>query len=325
MQSEKFFVASQDNHKIFVRKWSPDTPTPAPRAVVHLLHGMAEHCSRYEPIAQRLVEQGYVVYAHDHRGHGHSVPQGGLLGHYANTNGWSLVLADVHKINDLIHRQYPGAPVILIGHSMGSFITQSYLVRHGRTVDAAVLSGPTLGTPMAIRSGRMLAQLEKLRIGAKGRSNLIDRVTFATYNRQISKHPRTDYDWLSRDESEVNQYIEDPLCGFLCTTQLWLDLVGAMDFLSRPANIRKIPGDLPMYLLAGELDPVSHDPEVHGVERLANHLRSNGIKSVTTRLYPECRHEIFNELNRDQVVDDLLGWLELQVPAQGEHSAAHSV
>lgn len=322
MQSEKFFVTSLDNHKIFVRRWTSAATSPAPRAVVHILHGMAEHCTRYEPIAERLVEQGYVVFGHDHRGHGYSVPQGGLLGHYADQNGWQLVIADALKVNETIRRQYPDTPVVVLGHSMGSFITQGYLMQHGRTVNAVILSGSTANSPMSVRSGRMLAHLEKLRSGPKGRSSLIDLATFTNYNRQITRNPRTDCDWLSRDECEVDKYVNDPLCGFLCTNQLWLDLTGGMDFISRAPNIRKIPGDLPFYLIAGERDPLSFDSNKHGVEKLANLLRDGGVKDVSVKLYEGGRHEILNEVNRHQVVDDVLAWLEPQFPVQSARKSA---
>lgn len=321
MQSETLIVTSLDNHKIFVRKWTADAIQPPPRAIIHILHGMAEHGTRYEPIAEQLVNQGYVVFAHDHRGHGWSVPQGGLLGHYADDNGWQLVQADVLKVNETIRAQYPDTPVVILGHSMGSFITLDYLIRHGRTVSGAILSGSALGTAMSLRSARMLTQLEKLRLGPKGRSKLIDRVTFANYNRQVSKHPRTDCDWLSRDEKQVDLYIEDPLCGFLCTNQLWLDLIGGLESIAKVANIRKIPADLPFYLLSGEQDPLSYDANLHGVQRLASHLRDGGLRNVSVKLYPGGRHEIFNEINRQQVVDELLGWLELQIPAHGDQTA----
>lgn len=314
MKADKYFVTSLDNHKIFVRHWAP-TGSSSPRAVVHILHGMAEHCTRYEPIAERLTKAGFAVFGHDHRGHGHSVPQGGLLGHYADHNGWQLVIADALKVNEHIRKQYPDLPMIALGHSMGSFITQGYLVQHGRTVDAVVLSGSTLNSPMAMRSARMLAQLEKLRSGPKGRSALIDMATFSTYNRQITKKPRTDCDWLSRDPQEVDKYVNDPLCGFLCTNQLWLDLTAGMDFISRASNIRKIPADLPFYLIAGERDPLSFDSKNHGVQRLANHLRNSGIRNVQVKLYEDGRHEILNEINRHEVVDDMLAWLEPQFPA----------
>lgn len=314
MQAHQFFLSSVDNHRIFVRSWMPEAGTP--RAIIQILHGMAEHCSRYEPVATLLVRQGYGVIAHDHRGHGHSVPQGGLLGHYADHGGWKLVLADTYKVNEYIHKQHPDLPVVLVGHSMGSFIALGYLIQHGRTVDAAVLSGSTANSPMAIRSARMLAQLEKLRAGAKARSSLIDLATFSSYNRQVSKQPRTEYDWLSRDEREVDKYIHDPLCGFLCTNQLWLDLTGGLETISRISNLRKIPHDLPFYLVAGERDPLSYSNSHNGVDKLAGLLREGGIRQVTVKLYQGGRHEIFNETNREEVIGDLLKWLAQQLPVQ---------
>ena len=312
MQAQKLDLTSLDNHKIFVRQWSKDGKSDTPRAVIHILHGMAEHCTRYEPVAERLVEQNYVVFAHDHRGHGRSVPQGGLLGHYADHNGWQLVLADVMKVNEHIRDQFPDTPIVIFGHSMGSFIAQAYLTQHGRTVDAVVLSGSTLNSPMAVRSARMLAHLEKLRTGPMGRSNLIDMATFSNYNRQVTRSPRTESDWLSRDPLEVDKYVNDPLCGFLCTNQLWLDFTSGLDNISRVHNIRKIPADLPFYLVSGERDPLSYDTRNHGVDRLAEHLRQGGIQQVEVKLYEDGRHEIFNETNRDEVIDDLLGWLDPQ-------------
>ncbi len=314
MHSEKFYLTSLDNHRIFVRKWSADAPATPPRAVIHILHGMAEHSMRYEPIAERLVEAGYVVFAHDHRGHGHSIPPGGLLGHYADQNGWQLVLADTARVNDTIRQQYPGVPIVILGHSMGSFITQGYLLQHGNTVDAVVLTGSAMSTPMAVRSARMLAHLEKLRGGPKGRSNLIDMATFASYNKQTTKSPRTPADWLSRDPAEVDKYINDPLCGFLCTNQLWLDLTSGLDQISRQRNIRNIPSTLPIFLLSGERDPLSYDSKRHGIERLAEHLRDGGVRDVSYKLYEDGRHEILNETNRHEVIDDLLGWLEPRFP-----------
>lgn len=314
MQAEKLYLTSLDQHRIFVRKWSADDATRPPRAIIHILHGMAEHSLRYEPIAERLVEAGYVVFAHDHRGHGHSIPPGGLLGHYADQNGWQLVLADTAKVNEAIRQQYPATPIVILGHSMGSFITQGYLLQHGKSVDAVVLSGSAMSTPMSVRSARMLAHLERLRSGPKGRSNLIDMATFGNYNKQTGKNPRTNADWLSRDPAEVDKYIGDPLCGFLCTNQLWLDLTTGLDQISRQRNIQNIPAALPMYLMSGERDPLSYDSNRHGIERLAEHLRTAGVRDVSVKLYEDARHEIFNEINRQEVIDDLLDWLAPRFP-----------
>lgn len=312
MLAEKHFLTSIDGHKIFVRKWS-NPKQASPKGVIHINHGMAEHGRRYEPIAEQLTAAGYVVYAHDHRGHGHSIPQGGLVGHYADTNGWNLVQSDVHQVNQHIQSSEPGLPIILLGHSMGSFIAQYYCTRHGDTVDAVVLSGSGFTSPGALRAPRMLVKLEKLRSGPKGRSALIDYQTFGNFNKKFGQ-TRTEADWLTRDASEVDRYIADPLCGFICTNQMWQDFLGGLDTLSRQRNVQAIPNDLPFYLMSGERDPLSYHSSHHGIHKLANHLRSAGQTDVSVKLYEGGRHEIFNELNREEVVEDMLQWLDSRVP-----------
>lgn len=312
MIAEKHYITSNDGHKIFVRKWSDSKQTPA-KAVIHINHGMAEHCRRYEPIAEKLVASGFTVYAHDHRGHGHSIPQGGLVGHYADNNGWNLVQTDVHKVNQFIRESDPGLPIVLLGHSMGSFIAQYYCTKYGDSVDAVILSGSGFSSPAALKAPRMLVKLEKLRGGPKGRSALIDYQTFGNFNKKFGQ-TRTEADWLTRDQKEVDKYIADPLCGFLCTNQMWQDFLGGLDSLSRLRNMQSIPNDLPFYLMSGERDPLSYHSTHHGIHKLANHLRSAGQSDVYVKLYEDGRHEIFNELNRDEVVDDMLQWLETRVP-----------
>ncbi len=310
MIAEKHFLSGIDGHKIFVRKWSnPDQP---PVAAIHINHGMAEHCQRYQPIAEILLQAGFVVYAHDHRGHGHSIPQGGLIGHYADRKGWDLVVSDVNTVNQFIRSDQPGIPVILLGHSMGSFIAQAYCLKYGNNVDAVVLSGSAYSTPRSLQPPKMLVKLEKLRSGKKGRSAIIDQQSFGNYNKKFGK-ARTDADWLTRDMDEVDKYVQDPLCGFLCTNQLWEDLLSGIETISRTSNLRKIPDQLPFYLTSGERDPLSYRSSQHGIAKLAAHLRSAGQVDVTFRLYDGARHEILNELNREEVVKDIIEWINTKI------------
>jgi len=281
MLAEKLFLTSIDGHKIFVRKWS-NPEQSHPRGIIHINHGMAEHCRRYEPVAERLVAAGYVVYAHDHRGHGHSIPQGGLVGHYADKNGWKRVIADVLTVNEYIHTQEPEQPIVLLGHSMGSFIVQCYCIDHGDTVDGVVLSGSGFSTPRCLTK----------KFG----------------------DTRTEADWLTRDSDEVDKYISDPLCGFLCTNQMWQDFLGGLETLSKIRNLQSIPNSLPFYLISGERDPLSFHSTNHGINKLANQLRSSGQRDVSVKLYEDGRHEIFNELNRHEVIDDLLTWMDSRMP-----------
>jgi len=310
MHHESCYIDALDDHKIHVNIWKKTKAIKKPRAILHINHGMAEHGARYAVIAERFVQQGYVVYAHDHRGHGKSVQNAELLGHYADTDGWEKIVSDVLQVNQSIHESYPNAPVIILGHSMGSFIVQSYLVSHGETVAAALLSGSAFGDKATIQFGAFLAKMETRRQGALGRSKLLDFFSFGIYNREF-KPFRTSADWLSTDPLEVDKYIADPLCGFLCTNQMWSDLLAGMKDISNTDTLRKIPNAVPILAFSGELDPLSYNKrKTHGIEKLSSHLRTSGQHYVTHKLYPGGRHEILNESNRHEVIDDVLQWAE---------------
>ena len=304
--------AAVDGHEIFTRIWLPSQDYQNPRAVFHINHGMAEHSARYAPLAERLVAEGYVVIAQDHRGHGYSVKNGEVLGHYADRNGWKLLISDVHQINEYIHQQYPGTPVVLMGHSMGSFIVQGYMVEHGDTVEAVLLSGSAYHTELTLSSAKLAANVEKARIGFKGRSFVIDAMSFGKFNKSF-KPSRTSYDWLSRDPREVDAYVSDPLCGFLCTNQLWQDLLQGLGIISKVKNLRKIPKNIPYLLFSGELDPMSYDIKEHGILKLKARLLDAGLHHISVKLFPKGRHEILNETNRDEVISYLIHWMENHV------------
>ena len=310
MHHESRYIDALDNHEIYVNIWKKTKSTKNAKAILHFNHGMAEHSDRYAVIAERFVAEGYIVYAHDHRGHGKSVQRTEMLGHYADENGWEKVISDVLQVNTLIKSQHPNTPIIIMGHSMGSFIVQSYLVSHGDTVSAALLSGSTLGDKLLREFGSFLTKVETRRQGSLGKSAALDFASFGIYNREFSP-TRTGADWLSRDPTEVDKYVADPLCGFLCTNQLWADLLGGMKDIAKVKTIKKIPNDLPILLFSGELDPLSHNKKkVHGLHQLTSHLRTGGQHYVTCKLYPEARHEILNETNRHEVIDDLVEWIE---------------
>mgnify|MGYP002700494835 FL=1 len=310
MHHESCYIDALDDHKIYVNIWKKSKAIKKPRAILHINHGMAEHSARYAAIAERFVQEGYVVYGHDHRGHGKSVQHAELLGHYADDDGWKKVISDVLQVNNAIHTSYPSTPVIILGHSMGSFIVQSYLASHGDTVDAALLSGSALSDKATMQFGAFLTKLETRRQGVLGRSKLLDFVSFGVYNREFRPF-RTSADWLSTDPLEVDKYIADPLCGFLCTNQLWADLLAAMKDVSDIKTLQKIPNTLPILAFSGELDPLSYNKrKTHGIEKLSSHLRSSGQHYVTHKLYPGARHEILNETNRHEVIDDVLQWTE---------------
>lgn len=298
-------LSSIDGSSIFFRTWST-TSDVAPKGVLHILHGMGEHSDRYGALAEALVDHGYVVIAHDHRGHGKTAINTEELGHFGDDGGWHLVVSDVFVINQYIKNQYPSLPITILGHSMGSFIALQYLQLHGVTVNRVALSGSTYNNTTINYMMNAIARLERFRQGKRGRSRLIQFLTFGAFNNTF-KPTRTQFDWLSREPAEVDKYIADPLCGFVCTTQLWYDMSTAFIHLFKSKSFRKLPSHIPYYIFSGEYDPIQAP---HGVERLVTKMRQSGLSNIKHRIFPNARHEIFNETNRKEVFAALLLWME---------------
>ena len=227
-------------------------------------------------------------------------------------------------VNDLgllaqhIGQQYPGTPLFVFGHSMGSYIAQAYLMHHSASVQGAILSGSNFQPAALYRVARLIARLEAWRQGPLGKSALIDWLSFGAFNKAF-KPNRTAFDWLSRDPGEVDLYVNDPLCGFRCSNQLWLDLLQGLAQISQASTLAQIDPNLPMLVIGGECDPVSAGKRL---THLADALRATGNRHVQLRVYPHARHEVLNETNRDEVTADILGWLEqalaLGRPARSE-------
>lgn len=302
MNERSFTLDAPDGHPIHVSAWLPDRE---PSAVIQIAHGMAEHAGRYERLARELVAQGWAVYANDHRGHGRSVPEGEAPGHLGR-DGFVHAAAVVRALTRRIEREHPSARRILFGHSFGSFLVERLLYTDPGLAHAAVLSASNGKPPPIAAAGRLLARLERLRLGAEGKSKLIDALTFKDFNRHF-KPNRTDFDWISSDEAEVDAYRDDPMCGFLLSVQSWLDLLDALGSLTEPRNLARIPRDLPIYIFAGTKDPVGDFGR--GVERLAGAYRAAGLRRVDLRLYEGGRHEMLHEKNADEVVSELIAWI----------------
>lgn len=302
MNHTTFWLTANDHSRLHVNQWMPDD---APRAVVMLAHGMAEHSARYERLAQALCDAGYGVYALDQRGHGRTA-DAGTLGLYAEKDGWNKVVGDLASLNQHIGQQQPGLPIILLGHSMGSYIAQAFLLHHSASLQGAILSGSNFQPVALYRAARVIARIERARQGLRGRSVLIDFLSFGSFNKAF-KPNRTAFDWLSRDPVEVDKYVNDPLCGFRCTNQLWIDLLGGLQHISKVSNLAQIDPGLPVLVIGGECDPVS---EGKRLKSLAHALREAGCQNVQLTIYPQARHEVFNETNRDDVTADVVTWLE---------------
>ncbi|KTB61091.1 MULTISPECIES: alpha/beta hydrolase [Pseudomonas] len=314
MNHSTFWLTANDRSRLYVNQWLPDGPA---RAMIMLSHGMAEHSGRYARLAEALCAAGYGLYALDQRGHGRTADEG-TLGLYAEKDGWNKVVGDLASLNQHIGQQQPGLPIILLGHSMGSYIAQAYLLHHSASLDGAILSGSNFQPVALYRAAGVIARLERARQGLRGRSALIDFLSFGSFNKAF-KPNRTAFDWLSRDPLEVDKYINDPLCGFRCTNQLWIDLLGGLQQISKASNLAQIDPGLPIMVMGGECDPVS---EGKRLKSLAHALREAGCQNLQLTIYPQARHEVFNETNRDEVTADVLKWLEqaltLRRPARCE-------
>jgi alpha-beta hydrolase superfamily lysophospholipase len=316
MKSGTFSYTAPDGAKIFVYLWLPDSQSDV-KAVVQIAHGMAEHAGRYERFAKTLVEAGYAVYSSDLRGHGKTVGSLDKLGHFADEKGWETVVDDLHILMGIIKKENPQLPVFLFGHSMGSFFARHYAMLYGNEIVGLVLSGtagdPGLGGKIALLIGKREAKKK----GRKAKSPTMDKLLFGMYNKAF-KPNRTKFDWLSRDTAEVDKYINDPMCGKVLSAGLYCDVIKGLFFINKRDNISKIPKNLPIYLFSGTLDPVGAKTpwsgKTKGVLQVYNNFVKAGIQDVTYKFYPGGRHEMLNELNREEVFKDVITWLNKHRP-----------
>jgi alpha-beta hydrolase superfamily lysophospholipase len=275
-----------------------------PQLLLHIVHGMAEHGARYERLASELNSHGIAVWAHDHRGHGLTAAPG-ELGHFGDANGWRLVVDDAWGVSREMTAAYPGVPIALFAHSMGSFIGQTLLGERGDSYRAVVLCG-TNGPPDA-REGslRVLSTVQLQALGGRSPGIWTDRIVNDRLNRRFE--PReTNFDWLSRDKEEVRKYVDDPLCGFPLTAQAWFDFLHGKSHLGDDEHVGRIPKTLPIHVIAGTHDPVGEDTK--GVDKLLTLYKKQGL-TISWQFYDQARHELVNELNRDCVTKDLIEWL----------------
>jgi alpha-beta hydrolase superfamily lysophospholipase len=300
MPGSEFTFRADDGQTLLGRRWLPEGP---PRAVVQIAHGLAEHSARYARIAAALNAAGYAVYANDHRGHGPSAPAADL-GHFADEGGWDKVVGDLWTFNRVIAAEQPGLPIVFLGHSLGSFLGRGFIARHSDALAGVALSGSSGKPPMIATLGRIIAREERLRLGRRGKSDPVIQMWFGEFNKPF-KPARTRYDWLSRDEKEVDAFVADPFCGFPFTTQLAIDVVDALPRVTSQASLATIRKDMAIYVFSGDRDPVGVN-----IKGLIQDLKTAGFTRLTTRLYPGARHETLNEINRDEVTHDLIAWLD---------------
>ncbi len=301
MSATTFTFTDPDGFQIFVYKWAPDDGQP--KAAVQILHGAAEHALRYEGFAKFLNQSGYTVYADDHRGHGKTAGELSKAG-IAGEDGWNGMLKDENQLSAIIKKENPGLPLFLFGHSMGSFMGQQYIQRWGNALKGVVLSG---STGLAIIPAEALPSMEQAAAG-EGRDRLPadPGAMFAAFNKPFEP-AKTGFDWLSRDEVEVQKYVDDPWCGFAFSNGLNYGMARGINEMVDPRNQALIPIDLPVLIFSGEMDPVGAN---NGVRALEQSYKELGIKDVQMVLYPQGRHEMLNEINRDEVHRDVTKWLD---------------
>ena len=303
------FPSSTGNNTIYARICVPDA---APRGVVQIAHGIAEHIGRYEAFMLFLAGNGFVAVGNDHLGHGKSAVKLEENGILAESNGWDYVVRDMALLRGLMKEKYPDLPYIFFGHSMGSFLTRTYLILHPDDYDAAILSGTGQQSQALIMAGYLAASLTVKLNGPRASGQKLNDMAFGSYCKKI-ENPRTPFDWLSRDPEAVDRYIADPKCGFVCKCSLYRDMMDGLRFITSQANINKMNKTKPIYFMSGEADPVGDYGK--GVENAYHAFCRAGLKDVMIRLYPEGRHEMLNEINRDAVLDDILAWLNSKIGA----------
>ncbi|WP_457559168.1 alpha/beta hydrolase [Candidatus Harpocratesius sp.] len=304
MQSKTFTYTDYAGIEIFVYKWIPEESIK-PRAVVQILHGMAEHAARYQHVAEALTKHGFIVYADDHRGHGKSalgLEHAGELG----PDGWEGTLKSIRELTDYLKAEYPDLPVFLLGHSWGSYLAQDYIQQWGSELKGVVLSGTNGAQPMLnllLIIGTIIAKFK----GYNAKGKFIDKLAIKPLNKPFEPADSQNC-WLSRDPEVVKKYDEDPWCGFMVPYSYFIELAKGLKKIWKPNNEEKIPKDLPIYLFSGGEDPTNM--QAKGFKSLVDRYEKLGIRDLSYKIYDGARHETLNETNKEEVIQDLINWLE---------------
>lgn len=298
-----FWYDSKGAGKIHGCRW---TPEGEPKAVVQILHGIAEFVERYDDFANYLNRYGILVVAEDHMGHGQSINGEGIQGYFHG--GWFTAVEDSMQLMADTKAEYPDIPYILFGHSMGSFMARTILCKYPDCgLTGAVICGTGWQPVFALPALSRVIDAICKKTGETKPNEMLQSMVFGGYNKKV-EHPRTPFDWLSRDAQIVDEYIAHPLCGFTSSAGLLRDMMKGMYYIEQKENLEQMNKALPVFFIAGGDDPVG--PYGKGVHTCAEAFRKVGMEDVSVRIYPMCRHEILNEINKDQVYEDVRKWIE---------------
>lgn len=301
-----YFPSSDGENRIRARRWQDDEREPV--GLLQISHGIIEHIERYDDFARYMAAKGFIVFGNDHLGHGKSVKADYDLGFFGAEDGWEHIVDDVHQLHDIMNGEYPQLPYFILGHSMGSFILRTYLIRYPEDrLTGALISGTGQQPKIVLLGGVILAKLECWRLGSRGISRIANNLSLNSYNK-FFEPSRTPHDWLSRDEEQVDRNLADPLCNFDPSVSALLEMLRGIRFIGSVKNARKMRHDLPVFFFSGDKDPVGEQGK--GVRRAVAVFKKAGMKDVKLKLYPEGRHEMLNELNRGEVYGDVSAWIE---------------
>lgn len=312
MTIKNFFQTMTDGLDINVNRWIPDSE---PKAIILISHGMAEHSLRYDKVASYFTDAGFLVSAHDHRGHGKTaqkqIEKGEPgFGYLADKNGYLRATEDIIEIANKLKEEFPNKKIILIGHSFGSFLSQNLIENNSNCIDQCILLGTRGPMLPIVKVGYALSNILYFFGLKKKQSNLMDNLMFNGYNSKI-KNSRTKFDWLTKDNFIVDMYLADQWCGFKMKTEFYHELLKMLKTIHKSKNIKKIPAELPIFIATGKDDPVGSYGKT--VEKLFNIYKSNGIKDVELKLYENDRHELLNETDSEQVINDIIDWINKRV------------
>ncbi|WP_335871746.1 alpha/beta hydrolase [Bacillus sp. 2205SS5-2] len=299
------YLRTGDGNELFTVEWKEEDRQP--KAVIQLAHGMAEHIMRYQEFSEYLVKRGIFVIGHDHRGHGRTAEKNGSVGYFSDEEGFERVVDDLHEVNAFVRSQYHGVPLFLFGHSMGSFIVRRYIQRYSEPLQGVILSGTGDYSPFMGRAGKLIANRIGKKKGMKTASSLLDKLSFGKFNQNFSP-ANTPFDWLSRDEEAVQDYIVDPYCGRVSSAGMFIDLLTGLSRIHDENEVKKIPRDVPFLFISGDQDPVGRGTK--GVQKVINQMQRYSEYDIVSRFYSDGRHEMLNEINREEVFQDIVYWIE---------------
>lgn len=300
---EFYFDSRDGKHKIRALKWIPEGEV---KAVLQLVHGMAEHVERYDEFARWMAEKGFLVVAGDHLGHGKSVNNPDEYGYFCDDNALSIVLKDIHRLKKITQEENQDKKYFILGHSMGSLLLRNYLFKYGKGIDGAILTGTASQPYLMTKPGLAILNIMKLFMGAHARSVFASKLVNGDYNGKI-ENPRTPFDWLSHNEENIDKYIEDDKCGYLFTLNGFITMVKSVDRMNSRKLLNCMPKDLPVIFMSGQEDPVGNYGE--GVKRAYGQFIKAGMINTKIKLYQGLRHEILNEPCREDIYKDVYSFI----------------